>query len=135
MSTATRMHTTLKKETAKLIMSEIDPVGYGYDVPAWFDGSDKAKARFVRDTFKKEFWEGQQKYYGYDVKKGFTSWMQGLPFCSVPFSNFDILELAKSWGIVGRSEDAEDKIIAAYWESLGPAFFLILSTNKITFND
>jgi len=130
-----QMPTVLKRETAKLIMSEIDPVGYGYDVPAWFDGSEKAKARFMRDTFKKEFWEGQQRYYGYDVKKAFTSWMQGLPFCSVPFSNFDILELAKSWGIVGRSEEAEDRIIAAYWESLGHAFLFILSMNKIYFND
>ena len=134
MNTVNRMHLVLRNQTAKLIMSEIDPVGYGYDVPAWFDGSDNAKARFLRDTFKREFWTGQERYYK-TVPKAFTSWMQGLPFCSVPFSNFDILELAKTWGIVGRDEDAEDRIIAAYWESLGPAFLLIMAQNKVTFND
>jgi len=125
----------MRKETAKLIMAEINPQEHGYDVPAWYDGSDKAKARFLRDTFKKEYWEGQQAYFRYDVRKAFTSWMQGLPFCSVPFSNFDILELAKSWGIVGKTDSAEDRIISAYWESLGSAFFSILRANKVDFND
>lgn len=57
--------------------------------------------------------------------KDCTSYLQGLPsVCSVPFYNFDILELLKKHDIdVPQDDDGGYDLIEAYWNECGKAFY------------
>ena len=118
--------------TAPLILQNVDPIGYGYDTSGPVE-TDKEKVAFMAKTFKSEIWKHQERYFRHDIKKGFTSWMQGLCFCHVPFMNYEILELAKGWGVTLTTEEQEDIFIACYWLSLGSAFINLMHTHRINF--
>lgn len=89
------------------------------------DSSDRAlekepvtafeKVQFLKRCFNSE--------YGHEIArigkiKAMTNWLQGLPSClHIEFSNYQILQLAKSWGSLPEkaTENEEDRILNNYW--------------------
>jgi len=73
------------------------------------------KIRFLEKCFMSE--------YGHEIArigkiKAMTNWLQGLPSClHIEFSNYQILQLAKSWGSLPEkaTENEEDRILDNYW--------------------
>ena len=73
------------------------------------------KIRFLEKCFVSE--------YGHEIArigkiKAMTNWLQGLPSClHIEFSNYQILQLAKSWGSLPEkaTENEEDRILDNYW--------------------
>ncbi|MNR06663.1 hypothetical protein D3C85_1227440 [compost metagenome] len=64
--------------------------------------------------------------YGYNglTSKACKDYLQGLPsVCTIPFSNFEILELLKAQGIERKTEKAKDTLIQKYWEQAGQEFY------------
>lgn len=53
-----------------------------------YEGTDKEKIKFLFDTYRDEYGSGKM-----------SDWLRGLPSAvSLPFSDYDIVELGKSWG-------------------------------------
>lgn len=64
--------------------------------------------------------------YGYNgvSPKACLDYLQGLPsVCTVPFNNFEVLELLAKAGITRKSEAAKEKLIDDYWLACGNAFY------------
>jgi hypothetical protein len=92
------------------ILEAIDASGYNQN-PL----TDREKLQFLLDTFMAE--------YGWHVKqvgqfKALQNWLMGLPSAiNIPFQNYDILQIAKTWGSLpeNATEKQEDKLLANYW--------------------
>jgi hypothetical protein len=72
------------------------------------------KCEFVAECIKKEALE--QRYA--NRQNCISSWLQGLPSAvGIPFTNYDILQLAKEWGYDVSTEKKEAKFLENYWNA------------------
>lgn len=78
---------------------------------------DADRINFFFDCFEKEFNYIQNKLRYPDLQERIAQYLKGLPSCiSIPFSNYDIIELGKSWGLC-KNEKQEDRILQNYWST------------------
>lgn len=96
----------------RYILDHID--GSAYDVVT---ESPAQKIRFIKECFESE--------YGWRVKQvgrqqALADWFAGLPTaCTVDFANYEILELAKSWGrLPDKPSEAQEQKILDNWFNL-----------------
>ena len=118
-NTITKGH-ELKKLAEAEIISCINTEGYD---TSEFDGSfisTREKIEFLHSTFMKEVGHWNIPRVGF--QKALLDWFQGLPSaCTIPFYNYDIIELAVKWGSLPKihTEKQSDKIVDNYWVVLG----------------
>lgn len=88
----------------------------GYEVIT-DDSTPEQKLQFIADNFKKEaYYQNNIKSFGGNNQKIISDHLQGLPsYISIPFSNYDILELGRAWGYDLSTEGKEDGFIDRYW--------------------
>lgn len=94
--------------------------------------TDKDKLQFLADTFKSEYGWSIERYGAY---KAFREWMMGLPSSfTIEFRNYDILQLAKTWGSLpgNATEKQEDRILDNYWNFIANKTFQLFRKHKIT---
>lgn len=106
-----------------LVVNNIELDGYGYENQEQMSLFDKIQA--VNTIFHSEYGH-EVKRYG--ERKAFTEWLQGLPSSlSVPFYNYEILQIAYIHGLIEAkaSEEQEDKFLAEYWDKVADAFFTL----------
>lgn len=95
--------------------------------------TDKELLEFLAGVWKREYiyLENLRRYGNY--QRLFTEWCMGLPSAfSCEFKNYDILELAKTMGVIGKTESQQDKIIKDYWQFLGSKTLQLFRKYKIT---
>lgn len=102
----------LDQKVKRYILDRID--SSGYDVAT---ESDAQRIRFLKDCFESE--------YGWRVKQAgrqqaLADWFAGLPSaCTVAFSNYEILDLAESWGrLDDNATEAQEQRILDTWFQL-----------------
>ena len=62
--------------------------------------------------------------------------LQGLPtWCNIPFANWEILELLRSWGYKLETESKEDSALAIYWAVCGSYIVELLKSEDILILD
>lgn len=119
----------LNARAYEYILNCIDNTGYGDEKP--LDTTVK-QLNFLYSTFTAE--------YGYAVKrygsqeKAFEQWIMGLPTCfGIEFTNYDILELAKSWGVITdkSTESYKDKIVSGYFNFITVKTFQLFRKHGI----
>lgn len=106
-----------------LVVNNIELDGYGYEDQEQMSLFDKIQA--VNTIFHSEYGH-EVKRYG--ERKAFTEWLKGLPSSlSVPFYNYEILQIAYIHGLIEAkaSEEQEDKFLAEYWGKVADAFFTL----------
>ena len=82
---------------------------------------DKVKTTF--NIFKREYLHANNA--NRPIEEVFSEYLRGLPsVLSVPYMNYDILELAKKEGLIIKEYD-EDKFLEEYWVKLAKAFFTL----------
>jgi len=98
----------LDKTVKSYILECIEEDGEGNPIATTAD-----KIAYLKQRFNSE--------YAYNIKrlgalKACTDWLQGLAL-NIEFTNYEILELAKSWGSLAddATEKQEDAIISNYW--------------------
>lgn len=67
--------------------------------------------------------------YGYNGvnQLACTEYLRGLPsVCTVPFNNYDILQLLSAKGITRKTEQGQQKLIDDYWATCGYAFYQLI---------
>jgi len=83
-----------------------------------YDGYEKGT---IKDIYYVE--------YGHNGinQKACESYLRGLPsVCTVPFADYEILEVLKSKGVSRKGVNAQDRLIDDYWEACGYAFYKLL---------
>jgi hypothetical protein len=102
----------LDQVVKRYILDHVD--GSPYDVVT---ESDAQKIKFLQDAFESE--------YGWRVKQvgrqqALSDWFAGLPTaCTVDFYNYEILELARTWGRLPlESTEAQEQKILDSWFKL-----------------
>ena len=110
---------TNRKERTKIIHAYILGCiqSEGYDIELH---NDKERIKFLLDCFQNEKMKHNKEHYR-NEHEAFTDWCRGLPSCfGIDFTNFDILELGRKWGIlpIDASERQEDNFIEQYWNTL-----------------
>lgn len=102
----------LDQVVKRYILDHVDGSAYGVVTE-----SDAQRIRFLKDCFESE--------YGWRVKQAgrqqaLADWFAGLPTgCTVDFYNFDILELARTWGYLPlESTEAQEQKILDNWFNL-----------------
>ena len=106
----------------QIIINSIDLDSYDLDN----DGYIYDKIQTVYNIFKKEylFPANLQRYK--TERKCFKEWLMGLPsVLTVPFYNYEILELGKKYGYNLHNESAEDDFLNNYWYLLAQSFFTL----------
>lgn len=101
--------TTLAQVVANIVESSID-----HDYVAECGGD-------LRSVYMSE--------YGYNglSPKACKDYLQGLPSaCTIPFNNFEVLELLSKAGIERKSEAAKHNLIENYWLTAGQVFYKLI---------
>jgi len=100
----------------------------GYDVTP---ETVQEKLQFLYNTFYTEYnWH----IHRYGEFKALSEWLQGLPSSiSIVFYNYDILELAKSFGSLpdNATDKEEQKILDNYWKFMAMRIKVLWSQYKI----
>jgi hypothetical protein len=102
-----------------------------------FEGSNENKINFVLDSFDNEYNQESKKYIS-NLQNRFSEYLKGLPSClNIVFYNYDILQLAKSWGSLpeNATEKQEDKIINNYFNFMAAKFFQLCKQNKVNYSN
>jgi len=126
------MNTTgLRAKKHNWILEAID--ADGYDITA---NTDKEKLQFIADCIKSEaIYPHNLKRHNGNISALIADHLQGLPsWLNIPFSNYDILELLKSWGYTFKNERAEDKAIANYWNATASIIMQLFAKHGIEVN-
>ena len=103
-----------------------------------FEGSNEDKINFVLNSFNSEYNQDYNKRYIPNLQTRFAEYLQGLPSClNIVFSNYDILQLAKSWeGLPeNATEKQEDKILSNYFNFMAAKFFQLCKQNKVNYSN
>jgi len=89
--------------------------------------SKEEKINLLIETFKDEYWhEYNKNHYNHDIKKGFSSWLSGLPSCfNVDFENYRILELGKLWMFDLSTENKEDRFLENWFSMVTNSVFYL----------
>lgn len=120
----------IRKVIDQYILDAITPENY--DVVCT---NDKEKLQFLADTFNSEY--AEQKHRHISTQDALAYWFSGLPSVfNVVFSNYDIIQLAKSWGTLPQdaTEKQEDKITSNYWIFMAAKTMQLMNRNGITIN-
>jgi hypothetical protein len=103
-----------------IILDSIDFDGYEVSVPE----TDKGKIDLVYKLFRKEFIHDYNKNYS-DIHN-ISEWLRGLrSLMTVPFMNYEILNIANDKGIKFDTEDKEDFFLDKYWSRLAESFLIL----------
>jgi len=88
-----------------------------YDEETADDIGKKELLESVADNIRKEaIYEYNLKRHKYNLQSLIADHLQGLPsWCNIPFANWEILELLRSWGYALDTEQKEDRALANYW--------------------
>lgn len=80
--------------------------------------TDKSKCEFVAECIRSEAcYPDNIKRYG-STQNCISNWLMGLPSSvNIPFTNYDILELAKQWGYDVSTAGKEDQFLENYWNA------------------
>ena len=125
MTTKTKGNELSKLAQAE-ILSNIDGEPYGEELK-----TDEEKVKFLHKTFMSE--------YGWHVKqigfqKALINYFLGLPSaCSMPFINYDIIQLAVKWGSLPQihTEREADKIINNYFNFMAMKTIQLFNKYKL----
>ena len=113
----------LNKIQKDFIINAINSDGYDIDLK-----TDLEKLQWMITIFKKEaFYLNWEKRYG-NIVNLFSEHLQGLPsWLDIPFTNYDILQLLRSWGVVNEktTEKKEDELLANYWKWVANKVFVL----------
>ena len=115
------MKSTQYAFSKKIIFENIDLKGYSVTA-----NTKKEKIEAVYNIFLSE--------YGHTLKtmckeNAFSEWLQGLPsVITVPFYNYEILEMAKESGLLKTSD--EYNFLKFYWINLSISFFRLKGSLK-----
>ena len=113
----------LNKIQKDFIINAINSDGYDIDLK-----TDLEKLQWMITIFKKEaFYLNWEKRYG-NIVNLFSEHLQGLPsWLNIPFNNYDILQLLRSWGVVNEktTEKKEDELLANYWKWVANKVFVL----------
>ena len=110
----------------QLILNNIDSSGYDEKVI-----TPTEKIRFIEKIFLIE--------QGYLInrlgkQKAIEEWLRGLPSAlTLPFYNYDILNIAKEWGTLkeNATERQEDKILMNYWKLMSSQLLQMINKRKL----
>jgi hypothetical protein len=103
--------TKTSKLAKQYLIDSIDLENYDYPVQI----TDVGKVKILYHIFNKEYGWAIDRY---GKVKAIKEWLMGLPSSvNIVFSNYDIIELAKSWGTlpINSTERQENKILDNYW--------------------
>lgn len=95
--------------------------------------SNKEKLQYVAERLKSE------AFYIFNIQrfKGnnqaiISDHLMGLPsWINIPYSNFDILQLAKKWGYDVTTEKKEDNFLAHYWGAVASLILQLFNKEGI----
>lgn len=125
-----------QKVTVELLLKSLEDIdAHGYDLKEDEIGTEEGRVKFMLQTFNSESYHWRTPQQKLNFKTLFVEYLQGLPFCSIPFENYRILELLKMAGFEAKDEDQEDEFIAAYWKSGGEALVLIMWKHGMAASD
>lgn len=118
----------LNEKAYAYILDRICTDDYNTDIDT---STDKGKLEFLYNTFQGE--------YGWNVKRigmvnAFREWLMGLPGAiRIEWTNYDILQLAKSWGCIpeNATDKEEQKILDNYWNLIAVKSFQLFRKYKI----
>ena len=109
----------------QLVIDSIDASGYGENPK-----TPDEKIRFLEKTFLSEYGWAVSRY---GKQRAIQEWLMGLPSSiHLPFANYDILQLAKSWGTLpyNATERQEDKILSNYWKLMASTILKLFNQRK-----
>lgn len=109
----------------QLVIDSIDASGYGENPK-----TPDEKIRFLEKTFLSEYGWAVARY---GKQRAIQEWLMGLPSSiHLPFANYDILQLAKSWGTLpyNATERQEDKILSNYWKLMASTILKLFNQRK-----
>lgn len=119
----------LREKAQAYILDCINSEAYGVVTT-----TDQEKLQFLYDTFIKEYWYPYNEQRYHTKENAFREWIMGLPTpFSIDFSNYDIIQLAKSWGSIpaNATEQQEDRIINNYFRFIANHTFQLFRKYKI----
>ena len=112
------------------LLSSISLEGYNTDNIS----SDKDRLQIIADCLRNEaFYPNNIARFKHNSQDIIADHLQGLPsYFTVPFSNFDIINLGRLWGydLTGKKED---KFIANYWNAIASLILQTFRYYKIDF--
>lgn len=92
--------------------------------------SDAKKLQFIADCIYVERFKYQKPT---NIADAIANHLQGLPsWLNIPFSNWDILELANSWGYDISNDTKADKFLSNYWNCVANLILQLFNKHKIT---
>lgn len=119
-----RLTTEQINEYKKVILDGIDGENYGKQVE-----TEKEKVQFAYDCFLLEAFNWNKNR---NMQVVFTEWLQGLPSAlNIPFTNYDIIQLAERINKVTYTEKQADKILENYFNFMANIFFKLVKQYKI----
>lgn len=127
MGISTNKQTRVGRQAKQYIINCIDSDPYDVETTTDFE-----KLQFLYNTFTHEYDFMIRQVGEY---KAFTEWIMGLPTVfGIVFTNYDILELAKAWGSLKKTdtERRENDIIENYWNFITHHTFQLFRKYKIT---
>lgn len=112
----------IRTKVEAYILDCITPEGYGVVC-----NSDKEKLNFLYSTFINEYGYPQNfKRYG-NEQNVFVEWLKGLPSVfRVHFTNYDILEQLREWGIIKGEVRNEQYYLEIWWKKIYMVFQAML---------
>ena len=105
------------------LLAAVDGESYGKELT-----TEKEKVNFVMETFKSEYLHRNNRQG--KMCTLFGEWPQGLPSSfNIDFENYRILEIAKEWGSIAKtdSEAKKDKILGNWFNYIANKFFQLHS--------
>ena len=119
-----------KKDVYPYILDSIDFSDYDINPE-----SEKDKLQEVFNQFKRTaIYDNNLRRFKYNLTDIFADYLMGLPsFLNLAFTNYEILQLAKSWKSIPEdaTEKQEDKIISNYYNFMAVNFFKLFRKYKI----
>jgi hypothetical protein len=113
-------------EYKQVILSGVDGENYGKQVE-----TEKEKIQFVMDCFQAEAYKWQKQK---NIQVVFREWLMGLPSAlSIPFMNYDIIQLAEKINGIKYTDKQAEKIIENYFGFMTNIFFKLVKQYKIEF--
>lgn len=89
--------------------------------------NNSVDGEYEPDQTMADIYQAQYGNWADDNPSACTEYLRGLPsVCTVPFSNYDILQLLAAKGITRKSDNAQQKLIDDYWATCGYAFYQLI---------
>ena len=104
---------TTKKEKLQWMLDNLST----YDEEKAEDIGKKALLESIAENIRKEaIYQHNLIRHKFNMQSLIADHLQGLPsWCDIPFANWEILELLRSWGYTLDTEQKEDNALNNYW--------------------